>query len=363
MRPRLLPLICGGALLIAGVVSAGERASPPSQPKSGPGGADYRHDRVVKNCYGEGGTQYWLFEPASPKPKSAPLIVLNHGWGGMYPWPYGAWIEHLVRRGNIVIYPRYQASLATRAEQFTPNAIQAVKDAIGRLKTGNHVRPDLEKFAIVGHSAGGAVSANMAARARSQGLPKPRALMLDQSALGRGKTPSGFGAPGFPLADFSTIPADILMLVVVGSEDKISGDLAARIIFPKTPQIPQANKDWVILVSDYHGKPPLVADHFAPCAPDDSYAAGERGGWLAERVQEKARERFAERMGVAEMDKKMTVDALDYYGSWKLFDALTDAAFYGKNRGYALGNTPEQCYMGKWSDGTPVKELVVKAGS
>ena len=54
-----------------------------------------------------------------------------------------------------------------------------------------------------------------------------------------------------------------------------------------------------------------------------------------------------------------TPDALDFYGFWKLIDALTDAAFYGKNREYALGNTPQQRYMGDWSDGRPVKELVI----
>ena len=37
----------------------------------------------------------------------------------------------------------------------------------------------------------------------------------------------------------------------------------------------------------------------------------------------------------------------------------TDAAFHGRNRKYALGDTAEQRFMGKWSDGTPVKELVV----
>jgi hypothetical protein len=50
---------------------------------------------------------------------------------------------------------------------------------------------------------------------------------------------------------------------------------------------------------------------------------------------------------------------LDYYGVWKLFDALCDAAFFGKNREFALGDTPQQRFMGKWSDGVPVKELVV----
>jgi hypothetical protein len=55
----------------------------------------------------------------------------------------------------------------------------------------------------------------------------------------------------------------------------------------------------------------------------------------------------------------MMVNALDFYGTWKLFDALCDAAFYSKNREYALGNTPQQRFMGLWSDGTRVKELIV----
>ncbi|MCK5458471.1 MAG: hypothetical protein KAI20_01155, partial [Thermoplasmatales archaeon] len=54
-----------------------------------------------------------------------------------------------------------------------------------------------------------------------------------------------------------------------------------------------------------------------------------------------------------------TVDAMDYYSTWKLFDALTDYAFYGINGEYCLGNTPEQRFMGLWSDGTPVNELII----
>ncbi len=63
------------------------------------------------------------------------------------------------------------------------------------------------------------------------------------------------------------------------------------------------------------------------------------------------------RLGVRE--GRRSVDALDYYGLWKLFDGLTDAAFFGRNREYALGNTPRQRFMGLWSDGMPVKELIV----
>ena len=54
-------------------------------------------------------------------------------------------------------------------------------------------------------------------------------------------------------------------------------------------------------------------------------------------------------------------DAFDYHGTWKLLDALTDAAFHAKNRKYALANTAEQRHMGKWSDDIPVKPLQVAA--
>ncbi len=55
-----------------------------------------------------------------------------------------------------------------------------------------------------------------------------------------------------------------------------------------------------------------------------------------------------------------STNALDYLGMWKLFDALTSAAFLGTRREYARGDTPQQRL---WSVGatTPVKELRVTA--
>jgi len=56
-------------------------------------------------------------------------------------------------------------------------------------------------------------------------------------------------------------------------------------------------------------------------------------------------------------DANRTLSALDYYG--KVFDGLIDAAFYGKSRNYALGHRHEQRFKGLWSNGLPVKELLV----
>jgi pimeloyl-ACP methyl ester carboxylesterase len=305
-----------GIFLLAAAITS------PVQPGAGPGGADYRHAKVVDTRQGHGGTQCWIFEPAAPTPTNAPVVIFLHGWSAMYPSLYDRWIIHLVRRGNIVIYPRYQGYLATLAREFTSNTVTAVQLALSELKTGKHVRPDLGRVAVVGHSIGGAIAANLAVLADQEGLPALKAVMCIEP----GDSTVTNQLTHYAKADWSKIPAATLLLTVVGEDDKTVRDAYAKLIFRGTPQIPAENKDYIIVHTDRHGKRQLVADHRAPFA--SSF-------W------------------------PHSVNALDYYAFWKLFDALTDTAFYGKNREFALGNTPQQRFMGRWSDGVPVKELSI----
>jgi acetyl esterase/lipase len=328
-----------------------EPPRPPDQPANGPGGKQYSHNSVTKQRFGTGGKEYWIFEPDAPKPrgKTAPVIVFMHGWGGVNPMYYGAWIEHLVRRGNIVIYPRYQSGLLTRVEEFTPNTVDALKDALQRLqKDSQHVQPDLSKFSVVGHSMGGLLAANLAALASESGLPKVKAVMSIQPGI--------TAAPvNFPLADLTKIPPDTLLLTVAGDLDTLTADRDAKRIYRESARVVAANKNLITLVTDDHGTPPLRATHRAPTAPDEDYDSKENIreslGPLGGLVSRQSRGRTPE---------LPSLNALDYYGTWKLFDGLCDAAFYGKNREYALGNTPQQRFMGKWSDGVAVKELRVE---
>ncbi|MFH1100958.1 MAG: alpha/beta hydrolase [Methanobacteriota archaeon] len=289
---------------------------PPDQPVSGPGGSSYTHAGIQSSRYNYGADMYWIFEPSDPKPESAPLIVFLHGWSAFHPIAYRVWIDHLIKRGNIVVYPRYQRGLYIGFREFDSNAITAVKEAITVLQNGDHVYPELDKFAIVGHSLGGGITMNMAAQAAEVGLPIPKVIMPVQPAmLLTGST------------DLLKISNSTLMIVLVGQNDTVVGDTSGKTIFENTTQIPLDQKDFVIQVSDSYGSPALAADHLAPlCLP---YNIGE------------------------------TVNAMDYYSTWKLFDALTDYAFYGINREFCLGNTTEQRFMGVWSDGIPVKELMV----
>jgi Cutinase len=292
-----------------------EPPTPPKQPPTGPGGSNYSHGGIRQTRYGWGDHEFWIFEPTNPTPTSAPLIVFNHGWSAFFPIAYKAWIEHLVKSGNIVVYPRYQLGFIIGVRYATSNAIQAVKKAITILQNGNHVRPDLDKFAIVGHSLGGGITAEMAVLAKENGLPLPKVVMPVQPFIRNDSM----------MKNFHDIPATTLLLVVVGENDTIAGNFSGKLIFSTSDQIPFNQKDFIIQRTDRYGSPALVADHLAPvCIPNSS-----------------------------------SVDAMDYYSTWKLFDALTDYAFYGTNHEFCLDNTPEQRFMGYWSDGTPVKELTV----
>jgi dienelactone hydrolase len=311
----------------------------PPQPEKGPGSSEYKFHDVKKNVYGTGATQYWIFQPSSPAPSSAPMIAFMHGWGAMNPRAYGAWIGHLVKRGAIVIYPRYQTEWRYLPSLITSNSVEAIKAALDQLKQNGDIQVEPDHFAIVGHSAGGQVAANLGTLSASSGLPKPKAIMCVEPGNSWRK-PS---VTQIPLEDMSKIPSDVLLLTVVGEADMEARDIDAKRIFNETTQVPLSNKNFINVLSDTHGIPRLIADHLAPASIDDAYDSGEKiVGAPKNPLLEIA-----------------STNALDYYGYWKLFDALTDAAFYGKNREYALGNTPQQRFMGTWSDGVPVKELVV----
>jgi pimeloyl-ACP methyl ester carboxylesterase len=337
------------AILVNGELQAQVR--PPQQPASGPGGAEAAF-QVRESTFGSGGKQYWLFEPVGIR-GSAPVVAFLHGWGAMQPDGYKLWIEHIAARGNIVIYPRYQQSRLEPGPNMTPNAVAAIQAALSRLGA----RADRSKFALVGHSMGAAIAFNLAAK--TAGLPEPRAVMsvepgdIDSNPLLRRMRQVR------QVQTINQIPRGILALILVGDEDKIAGDRIAKVQFSNIQHVPCENKNYIIVQSDRHGSPPLIANHFAPAAialGQEAASDGPRGARrdsLASRRANPPAEESLERAPTG------FADALDFYGYWKLFDALTDAAFHGRNREYALGGGPKQTFMGTWSDGKPVQPLIV----
>ncbi len=310
--------------------------TPPAQPNTGPGGNDYLHSDLIMTDFtsafsAEG---YWLFEPAAPKPDSANLIVFNHGYGVFNPGPYGKWIEHLVKKGNIVIFPKYQLNDASLPSGYTPHAVTAIQDALTEINTNfTRVKPRLEHFAIIGHSYGGVVTANLALEYANYGIPKPQCFMLCQPGTG--------GINGGRLTSYANMDSTYNALIIVGENDIVVGNTFGREIMDFT-SIPTSHKNFITHLVDNYGAPKIEATHNEPLAKN--IALG--GGTVSTVVT------------AAYLASKE--DAVDYYCYWKLADALLNCTFYGTDCEYAFGDTPQQRNMGKWSDGTTITPLVVE---
>lgn len=219
------------------------------------------------------------------------------------------WLEHLAREGAIVIHPIVPGPDGEQA------IVATLRDAMAELKRPGHAQPDYARFTVIGWSFGGYFGPVYVATAAAAGLPVPRVLFDIM--------------PGdvAPLPDLGTIPASTYAIVLTGSDDDPDVTAEARRIWAALGSVPLDHRDFVELMGDTHGSPPLIADHVAP-------AAGPGETWAA-------------------------TNALDWYGTWKLADALMSCAFAGRWCDYSLGGTPEQRYMGTWSDGVPVAELRV----
>jgi dienelactone hydrolase len=290
------------------------------------GEPSYPHGTFRASELGQGPLSYWLFEPADPAPEQAPVIVFLHGWLATNPALYGAWIEHLARRGSIVVFPRYYTDGTTHPAEYVPNARAAIRDALDVLRSApGRVRPDLERFALIGHSAGGNLAALLAAASSrpSAGLPKPRAVLA--------VLPGEVRPVDEPKLD--QIPPETLLVVVAADQDVVVGDARARAIFAGAAAIPPGRKLYVLFRTDRSGAPMLLADHFAPT------------GWLPRLDTGEGPFRTFQ-------ESRAIVDRLDRRGFWALADRTLTAAVTGQSLDEVKAGLETD--LGTWPDGRPI---------
>ena len=308
----------------------------PRQPLQGPGSPTYAHKAVKMSDYANRSDGYWLFEPADPVPDSAEVIVFMHGYGAYNPFAYGKWIKHLVGQGNIVIYPRYQRNLLfPRANRFPKNAAKGIRKAIERLQNEGQTKPKLNKVAYFGHSYGGVINSYLAVNWQKMGIPKPACMFLAQPGSGPLK--------GARLDDYSGMPSDLKMLIVVSERDYVVGSEFGKLVFVTAKNTPERNL--IFQQQDYDGDRWIGATHSEPYCYDMDFDTGVRN-YTAKRVLYTSK-----------------TNEVDFNCFWKLSDALVAYTREGKHKNIAFGNTPEQRYMGQWGNQKPIKELTVFEGN
>lgn len=329
MNKTLIPFF---ALLLYTFLGCSQETFQSYQPATGPGSPTYLHEEVKMINHAEEADGYWIFEPAAPVPKSANVVVFVHGYGGYNPMIYGKWIKHIVQKGNIVIYPRFQKNnWSPRPPKFVDNVAIGINNALAYLKKKSAINPITENLSFVGHSYGGVISANLAINYEKYDLPKLKSIMLVSPGSGPFK--------GGVLESYKAIPSDVKMLVMVSNNDMTVGDKLGIRIYETATNVEERN-----FIRQYHDSsinPAIYAGHNESYAVDLEFDNGIRN-FTAKR---------ALRIG--------RIDNVDYFGYWKLFDALLDCTRNKENCNYAFGNTAEQYSLGFQPNGTPLLPLEI----
>ena len=230
MRAALTPVLLATSLVLAGCGGGG--GSAPTKPKPSVEGPLRQDAKGV-----------WIFRPAG-KPKR--LVIFFHGQGGPVettPANHRKWIDHLVKRGAAVVYPRYELSYSGAV--LDP-AVAGVRTASDRL--------DLKKVPVValGYSRGAALAVEYAAVARRKGVPVPDAV--------ESVNPVPYGEQE-RIVNLRPLRPDTVMGVLISDQDPNASDGAALLI-NRLRQAGFPGQQIQLNIARSHGT--FVADHLAP---------------------------------------------------------------------------------------------------
>jgi acetyl esterase/lipase len=242
---------------------------------------------------------------------SVPVVLFLHGGCGTDPYHYAGWIDHIVRNGSVVIFPTFAKSgcdSSTPDATIENNIVNATKTAVSVLQQQGQVQPDANRFAIIGHSYGGGLSAQIAAMAQQVGLPVPRLVIPVM--------PGWRNSKNYPIQNVQNIAPSTFLMVIEGDKDQFEGTRYGWSIFQRATQIPLRQRAFIRLRSKQHDGRTFLADHYAPLSPMDQYRYEvHRNRPLMNLL-----------MSMADVRQGET-DDLDYNGFWRLYDNMAVSAF------------------------------------
>jgi dienelactone hydrolase len=197
----------------------------------------------------------WIFHPAGT-PKR--LVIFFHGQGDATeatPANHRQWIDHLVKQGAVVVYPRYEQ---VYSPAVLDPAVAGIKQASGRL--GLKGLPVL----ALGYSRGAALAVEYAAVAKRQHVPVPDAV--------ESVNPVPFGETA-RVVDLRPLEPRTILAVIVSEKDPHGSD-GAGLLFQRLRDSGFPGNQIELNIARSHGS--FTADHLAPLS---SSAAARAAYW------------------------------------------------------------------------------------
>ncbi|MBD3241010.1 MAG: hypothetical protein GF331_10530 [Chitinivibrionales bacterium] len=263
--------------------------------------------------------QTYVFLPDSAG-YTPPVVFVMPGYSGTEPKLFFPLIPHMVSRGIAVVFSPYPILPAVTDSAEVMGKLEVawagVTEAIARYAD----RLDTTRTGFFGQSFGGGITPALVYRA------------LKEKKWGKDGAFLFLAAPwylyGLTEEQLAAFPEQVKMVVQVYDDDRVNDHQMAVDIFRRIG-IPASEKDYVIVHSDSVEGMAARANHFVPYGSNNIYG---------------------------------TEDILDYYGVFRLLDALAETAFSGSPEGrrVALGNGDElQVFMGELDEGRPFRQLTV----
>lgn len=253
---------------------AGLGHQPPGKPELGYGSSEFyiaETWQIIEQGDPSQGDLTWIGVPDVLRDgDSAPVVIFLHGFAALTPSIYQSHLEHLLRQGNIVIFPQFQKStfwgFLSESGIFKPvdqsiwarRAVMSVDRALDTLS--DQVNSD--EIYLYGHSLGGLISLAWQAE---DGVP------LKKLILSHAQVDANAGMPDFVknLVQIVEIPwreyapeIDVPVIILNGEEDDIAPISQSDEIYSLLHSAPDVQ--FYVAPSDRYGYPRISPNHGAP---------------------------------------------------------------------------------------------------
>jgi hypothetical protein len=231
VRATLTPVVLAALLFAAGCGGGGA------------GGTSYPTKEKIQSANTEVANGVWTFLPAG-KPKR--LVIFFHGQGGpteATPQNHRPWIDHLVDRGAVVVYPRYELDYSKAVLDPAVEGVQTANKQLG-LK-GVPVM-------ALGYSRGAALAVEYAAVAAKRGVPIPDAVET--------VNPVPYGETA-RVVNLKPIRARTILAVLISDKDPHAVD-GSTMLLHRLRDAGFPGKRIELNVA--HSRKGFIADHLAP---------------------------------------------------------------------------------------------------